>query len=106
MSKNLYNGKTMQDIVDNPEWQKLRESFLETWKTNAPQNIQKLRRFLGNTSSTTNEKLLIVYNYLTGSVFRIGVVKHDSIDELKEEVREEIKKRKEAGKIKVTKVAG
>jgi hypothetical protein len=98
-----YNGKTMKELVSRSDWQELRKSFIGTWKKTPKENVKKLRIFLGDIESTESEKLLIVFNYLTGSVFRIGIIKHPDIEILKNEIKEEIKKRKESGTIKVTK---
>ncbi len=85
----------IQDLVKDKEWQKLRSSLVGTWKTNVENNCKLLRNFLGNNiKNCSNEKLRIMLNYLTGSGFRIGKIKHPCIDKLLKEVREEINRRK------------
>jgi hypothetical protein len=70
-------------IVDNAEWQKLRVSFLGTWKHTPEENVRKLKRYLGNAvRNPRSPKFIRVYNYLTGSAFRIGVISHPAITEL------------------------
>lgn len=97
-----YNGKSMKDLVDREDWQELRESFLGTWNNKASENVKKLRAFLGSLSSADPEKLLIVFNYLTGTAFRIGIVKTPEIEKFRTELQEEILLRKQKGQIKVT----
>lgn len=101
MAKQKYNGKTMQEIVDRKDWQEIRESFMGTWGRYKEENIKKLRAWLGNAKSADVEKLLIVYNYLTGTGFRTGAIRGPSIDRLRTEVADELRKRKEAGELVV-----
>ena len=84
----------IQDLVKDKEWQKLRSSLVGTWKNNQEKNCKLLRSYLGDISRTSNEKLRIILNYLTGSGFRIGKIKHPCIDKLLNEIRKEIKRRK------------
>ena len=97
-----YNGKPMHELVQRSDWQNLRESFLETWKDHAPENVKRLRGFLGPTNKADVDKLLIVYNYLTGTGFRLGIISDPTITKLRTEVKLEIAKRKESGDIVVT----
>ena len=88
--------RTMQEITSSDkEWQKLRESLVGTWMKHAPENVRKLRHYLGNLRTTTNEKLIIVLNYLVGTGFRTGRIKHSDISKLRKEITEEIRLRKE-----------
>jgi len=80
----------IKKVVDDPEWQELRKSFLNTWKQTPAENIKKLRTYLGDFSDPL--KLRRVHNYLTGTVFRSHTIQHRDIDQLLTEVRE---KRKE-----------
>jgi hypothetical protein len=78
----------IKTVVDNPEWQELRQSMVGTWKTSPAQNVKRLRRYLYN----GNRKPDIlrhrrVYNYLTGSGFRIGIIQHKAIDKFLAELR-------------------
>lgn len=78
---------SIQDIVKEPSWQKLRQSFVGTWSTpeNKKRNVQALRKWLGDMKDP--RKVRIVLNYLTGSAFRIGIVSSPHIDKLLKEVR-------------------
>ena len=99
-----YNGKTMKELVDRKDWQDLRKSLVGTWNKTPEENVKKLRKFLGDIEKCENEKLLIVFNYLTGSGFRTGKINHPDIDKLRKDIMIEIKIRKGQGKIKVTKM--
>ncbi len=70
----------IQEIVDNPEWQELRKSFVGTWKLTPAENCKRLEKYLDDFSDYY--KLRRVLNYLTGSGFRIGIIQHDDIDKL------------------------
>ena len=83
----------IQKIVDDPAWQALRRSFVGTWKHTPAANVKKLRKYLRTGRTIKYRRFRQVYNYLTGSGFRIGVISHPSIDKLLAEVRE-IKKSK------------
>jgi hypothetical protein len=84
-----WKGVSIKTIVSEPEWQKLRKSFLGTWKKEPEENVKKLRKYL---KSNGNDDLawVRVYNYLTGSAFRIGVISHPTITKLSKEVKEYI----------------
>jgi hypothetical protein len=86
--------ESMKELVQDPEWQKLRSSFIGTWKTNQTQNCSKLRNYLGNISTCDEKKLRIVMNYLTGSGFRMGKIKHPCIQNLRNDISKELKRRK------------
>lgn len=75
--------------MNDPEWQELRKSFLGTWKHSPVQNIHKLREYLGD--FTDYLKLRRVLNYLTGSGFRSGKIKHSKINELRIKVKNKLK---------------
>lgn len=83
----------IQELVKDKEWQKLRSSLVGTWKTNAERNCKLLRQYLGNIHTCEYKKLRIVLNYLTGSGFRIGIIKHPCIDSLRNEIKSELNKR-------------
>lgn len=72
-------------LVDNPEWQKLRESFLGTWKTQMGPNLAKLRSYLGKKPWKDEDKLRRVQNML-GALKR-GGFKDDRIDTFLEQVK-------------------
>lgn len=76
---------TIQQIVDDPEWQVLRQSFVGTWMLTPSLNVKRLRKYLGDFSDP--KKLRRVHNYLTGSGFRSGKIVHCEINQLLNEVR-------------------
>lgn len=76
----------IKEVVNDPEWQTLRKSFVGTWKTLPKENIARLRLYLGNGSDPL--KVRRIHNYLTGSAFRIGIISHPSIDKLLYEVKQ------------------
>jgi hypothetical protein len=86
--------KPIKELVKRQDWQKLRSSLVGTWMKNTVQNCSKLRNWLGNVSGTTEDKLRIMMNYLTGSAFRIGIIKHSCISDLRASISAELKKRK------------
>lgn len=76
----------IKEVVNLPEWQELRKSLVGTWKETPINNVLKLREFLGD--MTCPRRLRIIHNYLTGTAFRIGRIRHDAITDLLNEVRE------------------
>jgi hypothetical protein len=70
----------IKEIVNDPEWQSLRRSFVGTWKIFPERNCERLERYLGDFSDPL--KLRRVLNYLTGSGFRSGKIKHPGITKL------------------------
>ncbi|MEM3829377.1 MAG: hypothetical protein QXP36_09230 [Conexivisphaerales archaeon] len=64
----------VRDLVQDPLWQKLRVSFLGTWNSHCQKNANTLKEFLKkfNGSPQFPKYCRIVYNYLTGSYFRIN----------------------------------
>lgn len=87
-------GKEVSKLVKDPTWQRLRESFVGTWKKTPEENVRKLKHFLGENPSES--KLRIVLNYLTGSGFRSGNIKNKSADALREWVRKKLAIKREA----------
>jgi hypothetical protein len=83
----------IQELVKDEEWQKLRSSLVGTWKTNPERNCKLLKQYLGDIHTCEYKKLRIVLNYLTGSGFRIGIIKHPCIDSLRNEIKSELNKR-------------
>ena len=59
--------------------------MLGTWKMKAPKNCQELKEYLGDFSDSL--KVRRVHNYLTGTAFRIGLIKAKEITELLIEIR-------------------
>jgi hypothetical protein len=76
----------IKEIVNDPEWQSLRQSFVGTWKIFPERNCKYLKRYLGDFSDPL--KLRRVLNYLTGSGFRSGKIKHPEITELINKIKE------------------
>ena len=75
----------IRKIVDDPEWQKLRQGLVGTWKTNSKASVLTLRKYLGSMKDPM--KVRRVHNYLTGSAFRIGIISSPGITKLLNEVR-------------------
>ena len=82
----------IKEIVNDPTWQALRESFVGTWIESPTTNVKKLREYLGENPGY--EKLRRVQNYLTGSGFRSGKIKHLEIDQLLSSVTKQLKEKK------------
>ncbi|MCK9542642.1 MAG: hypothetical protein M0R03_11505 [Novosphingobium sp.] len=80
-----WKGVDIKKIVDEPQWQKLRESLVGTWKKTPAKNVTRLRWYL-QTRGFDEYSVVRVYNYLTGTGFRMGVISHPDITKLKEEV--------------------
>jgi len=80
----------LKEIVSDPEWQKLRKSLLGKWRLHAVENLDVLKAYLGDLSAVNREdpKFLRVFNYLTGSGFRIGIISHPAIDEYLTKLRQ------------------
>lgn len=95
LKNDMVVGVDTKKVVDLPEWQEIRVSLLGKWKTDPKGNLEKLRKFLGNISTTSNRKLRIVHNYVTGSGFRLGIIKSPEIEKFQNEVRAEVAKRRE-----------
>ena len=89
----------IKDIVDDPNWQKVRESLVGNWTKKPNECCLKLRVYLdkSNLTRTRDERLIILRNYLTGTAFRIGVVSHPCVKKLRLEVSTEIKDRQSKG---------
>lgn len=64
----------MKELVKHSEWQQLRESLKGTWSEQCAHNTTLLRKFIEKAESKANfcKRVRIVYNYLTGSYFRIN----------------------------------
>ncbi len=89
----------ISQLVKREDWQKLRSSLVGTWKKTPEENVRKLREWLGDLGKTEYSKLRIVMNYLTGSGFRSGKIKHEEIQKLRDEISNEMKKRERNGKV-------
>jgi len=80
-------------LVRSDEWQKVRKSLLGQWKEKPEWCCAQLRKYLGSVSSASKDKLKVVMNYLTGSGFRTGKIKHPCVTKLRTEISMERKKR-------------
>lgn len=87
-------SQPIRDIVKDETWQKVRTQLLGKWKSEPQQCCKLLRDYLGNISKTSDTKLRIVMNYLTGTGFRTGKIKHDCISQLRTQISVEMKVRK------------
>jgi len=80
-------------LVRSPEWQRVRKSLLGQWKERPEWCCSQLLKYLGNISTTSKDKIKVVQNYLTGSGFRTGKIKHPCISKLRLSLSMERKKR-------------
>lgn len=81
-------------LVTSPEWINVREKLKGTWKQKPGWACLQLVKYLGPFSSASNDKIKIVYNYVRGTGFRTGMIKHPCIEKLKIQLSSEIEKRK------------
>lgn len=81
-------------LVRSEAWQKVRKSLLGQWKKRPEWCCSQLRKYLGSVSSASNDKIRVVQNYLTGTGFRTGTIKHPCITQLRTQMSAEIKRRK------------
>jgi len=80
-------------LVGTPEWEAVRKSLLGQWSENPTECCAKLRSFLGPISGASKDKIQVVQNYLTGTGFRTGRIKHGCISTLRAQLSMERKKR-------------
>ena len=74
-------GRDIRDIVKDDEWQALRASFVGQWTANGNQCVKALKRYVGDMSDPW--RVARVYNYLTGTAFRLGTIKNAGAHHLK-----------------------
>lgn len=96
--KRLKEQQQMRQLVQNPKWQEVRRSLVGTWKEKPEWACDQLKKFIGQMSTTSKDKLRIVMNYLTGTGFRTGKIKHQCISSLRMQISMEMRKRKAKGK--------
>jgi len=84
-------------LVKSKEWQRVRLSLLGQWKKRPQWCCQQLKKYLGPVNNTSNDKIKVVQNYLTGTGFRMGKIKHPCITKLRGQLSMERKKRKAKG---------
>lgn len=87
--------KDIKNIVNDDEWQALRQSFIGTWSTKKDENVSRLRGYLGKKPWGDKKKLQRVMNYLTGTAFRIGKITSPGIQNLRNEVSAALKELKD-----------
>lgn len=80
-------------LVKSSEWQAVRKKLLGNWKERPDWCCFQLRKYLGNVSKSSNDKIKVVMNYLVGSGFRSGKIKHICITNLRTNLSVERKKR-------------
>jgi hypothetical protein len=80
-------------LVRSEEWQNVRKSLLGQWKERPTWCCSQLKKYLGSVSSASNDKLKVVMNYLTGTGFRTGRIKHPCISALRTQISSERKRR-------------
>ena len=84
----------VKDLVDDPEWQGVRQILVGNWNLKPEWCCSQLIKFLGPIENTSEEKLRISMNYLTGTGFRTGRIKHGCVSSLRGQISAELKKRK------------
>ena len=84
----------VSEIVKDPEWQRVRQDLVGKWKSKPTYCCAQLKKYLGSIKITPNVKLRIVLNYLTGTGFRTGRIKHNCISNLRLLIMLEIRRRK------------
>ena len=86
--------KKVSEITKDPSWQKVRVSLLGKWKEKPEWCCSQLRKYLGSIRTTSDDKLRIIMNYLTGTGFRTGRIKHPCISSIRGQISAETKRRK------------
>ena len=81
-------------LVGTAPWENVRKSLLGQWKDRPEWCCTQLKKYLGNVSTTSNDRIKVVMNYLTGTGFRTGRIKHTCISKLRTQMSSEIRKRK------------
>jgi len=88
------NKKPMKELVKRKDWQSVREKLVGQWSTKPEWCCSQLRNWLGSVNSASEDKLRIMMNYLTGTGFRTGKIKHPCVTKIRASVSSEMKKRK------------
>lgn len=89
----MSDEKPKNVLVKNAQWQQVRQSLLGQWKEKPTWCCLQLRRYLGSISTTSKDKIKVVMNYLVGTGFRTGTIKHPCISKLRAQLSMERKKR-------------
>jgi len=96
--KNKTNiSKSFYDLSKDPEWQIVRKKLLNKWMCKPDWSCLQIRRYIGNMYTCHNNKLKIISGYLSSSGFRPGAIHRPCITKLRNEILDEIKKRKLKG---------
>lgn len=77
----------IQDVVNDPEWQKLRLWLKGKWAAQGPECVRRLREYFEKDKKDP-WRVRRVLNYVTCSGFRTGAIKEPSVNPLREEVRD------------------
>jgi len=89
----MSDEKPRNILVKSPQWQRLRKSLLGKWAQDPKWCCSQLQKYLGNISNTSNDKIKVVQNYLTGTGFRTGRIKYVCISKMRTLLSSERKKR-------------
>ena len=84
-------------LVRCPIWQALRVSLLGKWMKEPEWAVSRLVEYLGPIETTSIDKMKVVKNYLTGTGFRTGTIKHPLISDLRSQLSAERMRRVERG---------
>ena len=77
-------------LVRSSQWQAVRKSLLGQWAEKPEWCCSQLRKYLG--SNPSKDKIKVVMNYLTGTGFRTGRIKHPCISKLRVQLSMQRKK--------------
>lgn len=80
-------------LVRSGDWQSVRKRLLGQWMERPEWACSQLRKYLGSIGSASTDKLDVVMNYLVGTGFRTGRIKHSCISSLRTQISMERKKR-------------
>lgn len=80
------HGRDIRVVVMQPKWQALRASFVGTWKHTPDDNVRRLVEYL-DSEQWDKWAVARVFNYLTGTAFRIGTIQSPRIESLRVRVR-------------------
>jgi len=97
----MLSAGTMVQIVKDEHWQRVRKTLLGQWKNRPEWCCMQLYKYLGSISTAQDSQIVIVMNYLVGSGFRTGRIKHPCISYIRGLLSKERKKRKASGKWKL-----
>lgn len=89
----MSDSKPKNILVHSEEWQNVRKSLLGKWKLKPDWCCSQLRKYLGNITAASKDKIKVVQNYLVGSFFRTNKNPVCAVN-LRTQLSMEIKKRK------------